>query len=82
MARRRKNNLELPRGAYPVRSKGRLYWYYQPGRGTAVAARRIRIFGDPSALVGTPENERFWRELNHVVSQVIVYPCGVNQNSR
>jgi hypothetical protein len=76
MARRRKNRLALPKGVYPVRAKGRLYWYYQPGRGTAGAARRIRIFGDPSAPIGTPENERFWRELNHICSQVTVYPAG------
>jgi hypothetical protein len=76
MGRRRKNNLELPKGVFPVRSKGRAYWYYQPGRGTAGAAKCIRIFGDPTAPVGTPENEQFWRELNYVVSQTIVYPAG------
>ena len=76
MGRRRKNNLELPKGVYPVPSKGRVYWYYQPGRGTTRAAKRIRIFGDPTAPVGTPKNEQFWRELNHVVSQTIVYPVG------
>ncbi len=76
MGRRRKNNVEIPAGVYPVRSKGRVYWYYQPGRGTIRAAKRIKIFGDPTAPVGTPENEQFWRELNHVVSQAIVYPAG------
>jgi integrase len=73
MARRRKNNLELPRGVYPVSSKGRLYWYYQPGRGTAASTRRIKLFGDPYAPVGSPDNERFWRELNHIASGTIIY---------
>jgi hypothetical protein len=59
-----------------VRSRGRTYYYYQPGRGTARAAERIKIFRDPFALIGAAENERFWRELNHAVSQTVVYPHG------
>ena len=76
MGRRRTRNLALPDGVHPVRSKGRVYYYYQPGRGTPRAAKPVRIFGDPNVSVGTPENERFWRELNHIVSQTIVYPSG------
>lgn len=76
MGRPRKHKLNLPEGVYPVRSKGRMYWYYQPGRGTNRAVARARIFGDPYAPVGTTDNERFWRELNHIVSEAIVYPLG------
>src|SRR5215468_5740214 len=76
MGRRRKENLGLPEGVHRVRSGGRCYYYYRPGRGTARAAERIKIFGDPFAAVGTPDNERFWRELNHAVSKTVVYPPG------
>ena len=76
MGRRRTENPDLPKGVYPIRSKGRVYWYYQPGRGTARAAKSIRLFGDPFAPVGTAENERFWRELNQIVSQATVFPPG------
>jgi hypothetical protein len=76
MGRRRKNNLELPNGVFAIPSKGRIYWYYQPGRGTNAATKRVRIFGNPHAPVGTSDNEQFWRELNHIVSQTIVYSPG------
>jgi hypothetical protein len=76
MGHRRKENLGLPDGVLRVRSKGRTYYYYRPGRGTARAAEPIKIFGDPFAPVGTTENERFWRELNHAVSQTVVYAPG------
>jgi hypothetical protein len=76
MGRRRTKSLGLPEGIHQVRSKGRTYYYYRPGRGTSRAARPIKIFGDPLAPIGTPENERFWRELNHIVSQTVVFPSG------
>jgi hypothetical protein len=76
MGRRRKENLGLPEGVHRVRSGGRCYYYYRPGRSTARAAEPIKIFGDPFAPVGTADNERFWRELNHAVSQTVVYPPG------
>jgi hypothetical protein len=76
MGRPRKHNLKLPAGVHPVRSKDRMYWYYQPGRGTKRAGPRVKIFGDPRAPVGTSDNERFWRELNHIMSQSVVYPSG------
>lgn len=76
MGRRRTKSLGLPKGVHSVRSKGRQYYYYHPGRGTTRAAKRIKIFGDPFAPIGTFENERFWRELNHVVAQTIVFPPG------
>lgn len=38
--------IELPKGVFRVRARGRTYWYYQPGRGTAQAGERIRIRGE------------------------------------
>jgi hypothetical protein len=76
MGRRRKENLGLPEGVHRVRAKGRSYYYYCPGRGTARAGEPIKIFDDPFAPIGTPDNERFWRELNHGVSKAVVYPPG------
>jgi len=76
MGRRRTENLGLPEGVHRVRSRGRCYYYYRPGRGTARAADPIKIFGDPFAPVGTADNERFWRELNQIVAQTVVYPTG------
>lgn len=76
MGRRRKENLGLPEGVHHVRSGRRSYFYWRPGRGTARAAEPIRIAGNPFAAVGTPDNECFWRELNHAVSRSIVFPAG------
>jgi hypothetical protein len=76
MGRRRTEKLGLPEGVHRVRSKGRVYYYYRPGRGTSRAGEPIKIFGDPFAPVGSQENERFWRELNHAVAQAVVYPPG------
>src|ERR1700691_6076330 len=76
MGRRRTENLELPEGVHRVRSRERVYFYYRPGRGTPRAADPIKIFGDPFARPGTAENERFWRELNQIVAQAVVYPTG------
>lgn len=76
MGRPRTRNLELPEGVHRVRSKGRVYYYYSPGRGTAREGDRIKIFGDPFAPAGTPDNERFWRELNHTIAQTLVFPPG------
>jgi hypothetical protein len=36
----------------------------------------VRIYGNPFAEVGTPENERFWRELNAEIAKTVVYPAG------
>jgi hypothetical protein len=76
MGRRRTKSPGLPEGVHRVRSKGRVYYYYRPGRGTARAADPAKLFGDPFAPVGTAENERFWRELNHIVSKATVFPPG------
>lgn len=47
----------LPRGVHRVKSRGRVYFYYQTGRGTADVGARIRLPDDPR----TPE---FWAMIN------------------
>lgn len=64
---RRSRAAPLPPHVHRVTSRGRSYYYYQPGRSTDVEAIRIRIDGEPSeetwwaqyrALSGTPEPPR------------------------
>src|SRR5438128_1221524 len=74
MGRRRTKNPELPNGVHRVTSKGRVYYYYQPGRSTAQAKKREKLFGNPFAAAGSPDNERFWRELNRLASTTISFP--------
>jgi hypothetical protein len=76
MGRRRTEKIGPPEGVHRVRSKGRAYYYWHPGRGTGRAGERIKIHGDPFAAVGSADNERFWRELNATLSQTTVYPTG------
>jgi integrase len=51
--------LTLPEHVHAVKAKGRVYYYYQPGRGTAKAATRVRLPDDPRK----PE---FWVELERL----------------
>jgi hypothetical protein len=76
MGRRRTENIALPEGVHRVKSKGRVYYYYHPGRGTARAAKPVRLVGNPFAPIGTPENEQFWREVNLAAAEATVYPAG------
>lgn len=64
---RRYRAASLPSHVHRVTSRGRSYYYYQPGRSTGTEAVRVRIDGDPSeetwwaqyrALSGTPEPPR------------------------
>jgi integrase len=48
--------VDLPKGVHRVLSRGREYFYWQPGRGTKHAAQRVRLPDDPQ----TPE---FWIAL-------------------
>ena len=57
--RRSMVDLELPRGVYCARPRGREYWYYQPGRGTKRAQKAV-------AIPGTPETPEFWTFLREV----------------
>ena len=54
--KRPKAAVELPRGAYPVNSRGKTYYYFQAGRGTSAQGPRIPLPRDPR----TPE---FWAAL-------------------
>jgi integrase len=76
MGRRRTEKIGLPEGVHRVRAKGRVYYYWRPGRGTDRAGEAKKIHGDPFAPVGSPDNERFWRELNATLAQTTVYPTG------
>jgi len=48
--------VSLPKGVHRIVSRGREFFYFQAGRGTAVQGPRIRLPDDPQA----PE---FWRKL-------------------
>ncbi|WP_370178188.1 MULTISPECIES: tyrosine-type recombinase/integrase [Alphaproteobacteria] len=50
------SKVELPRHVHRVRSRGREYFYYQEGRGTAHAGDRIR-------LPDTPQTPEFWHAV-------------------
>src|SRR5215475_4753315 len=52
--------VELPRGVHRVVSRGREYWSYHPGRGTANAGKRVRLPNDPQS----PE---FWAALRGLI---------------
>lgn len=49
----------LPPGVHRIKSRGRYYYYYQPGRGTKSAGPRTR-------LRGTPETADFWQHLTEL----------------
>jgi integrase len=46
----------LPRGVHAVRSRGKLYFYFQAGRGTSKVGERIKLPSDPQS----PE---FWQAI-------------------
>lgn len=45
--KRKKAVVQLPRHVHAVTSRGKLYYYYQEGRGTAMAGDRVRLPPDP-----------------------------------
>lgn len=51
--------ISLPRGVHRVRSRGKDYYYFQPGRGTDHAGPRVKLPDDPRS----PE---FWAALRQV----------------
>lgn len=52
-------NISLPRGVHRVRSRGKDYYYFQIGRGTAHAGPRLKLPDDPR----TPE---FWAAVRQL----------------
>jgi hypothetical protein len=78
MGRRRVRKMALPEHVHCVKAGGRSYFYYQEGRGRKnreERGARLRIAGNPFAPAGTPDNARFWAELNQIVATRIVYPA-------
>lgn len=65
MKRQRKISVSLPKGVHRVVSRGREYFYYQAGRGTAHVGDRIKLPKDPQS----PE---FWQAVRQ--AQGIVGP--------
>jgi integrase len=53
---RPKGTLEFPKGVHPVLARGKMYYFYQAGRGTSAQGPRIPLPRDPQ----TPE---FWTTL-------------------
>jgi len=49
----------LPKGVHAVRSRGRDYFYWHPGRGTVAAGKRVRIPHDPS-------EPAFWADVRRL----------------
>lgn len=65
--------MQLPKGVHRVTSRGRDYFYFQPGRGTASTGERIRLPDDPQS----PE---FWAEIQRAkgpVSEPVVVTMNV-----
>jgi hypothetical protein len=56
LQRKRKTAIELPTGVHRVRSRGRFYYYYTPGRGTVRA-------GKPLPLPHDAHSVEFWNAL-------------------
>jgi len=78
MGRRRAESIALPEHVHRVKAGGRVYFYYQEGRGKRNPAERgprLKIAGNPLTPAGSLENARFWAELNRIVATSIVYPA-------
>jgi hypothetical protein len=73
MARRRSGtgsgSIDLPEGVHAVKSRGKVYYYWHPGRGTVAAGTRTRLPDDPRA----PE---FWQALRALGSDTTRYAKG------
>lgn len=70
MGRRRVAGVLLPRGVRVVRSKGRTYYYYHPGRGTGREAEPTRL-PDPSSHPAA-----FGREIERLTGKAPPAPQG------
>jgi len=74
MGRRRRDKVSLPKGVHVVPSGGKVYLYYQAHRATGKQGPRHKLYGNPFARAGTPENARFWREVNRIIAGQVIYP--------
>lgn len=68
MGRKRAGNVPLPEGVEKVRSRGRTYYYWNPGRGTARQGERIPL---PNA---DDFPARFFSEVERRRQASLVYP--------
>ena len=57
MPRPRKGAVVLPAGVHSVKARGKVYHYWQPGRGSAGQTKRIRIPYEE-------HDPRFWQFIN------------------
>ena len=55
--------MELPTGVTPVRSKGKVYWYFRPNRKAAAKGRENLI---SHRLPDDPSSPEFWSELERI----------------
>lgn len=64
MARKRKGsgNVSLPEGVAVVKSKGKIYYYWAPGRGTKNAAKPIALGKDAT-------DPKFWERLRKLAGE-------------
>ncbi|WP_404291472.1 hypothetical protein ACD578_05205 [Microvirga sp. RSM25] len=69
MPRRRVAAVQLPPEVQVVRSKGRLYYYWAPGRNTARAGERHKLPRDP-------QSSEFWREIERLGGSNPNVPAG------
>ena len=65
--RRAKAEITLPKHVHPVPAKGRIYYYYQEGRGTKSPGPRI-------ALPRDPHSPEFWAEIQRVRGHAVSAP--------
>ena len=71
MGRKRVAGVRLPKGVERVRARGRTYYYWNPGRGTARQSERIAL---PNADLRPAD---FWREVERRISDVPTsFPMG------
>jgi DNA-binding CsgD family transcriptional regulator len=66
----------LPSGVETKRVGHHVYRYWNPQRGTAREAERIRLYGDPLAPPNSPEWKRFFRELEGAMEKIPVFAPG------
>ena len=56
--------LALPEHVHCVKARGRLYYYYHPGRGTTKAGQRVRLPDDP-------RSSEFWQAYESLIQQAL-----------
>jgi len=66
VARPRRASVKLPPHVHAVKARGKLYYYFQPFRGTAREEARVKLPGAPFDPKGMPDGEwwRAYRELS------------------